>query len=205
MYISINNVCEMNMKKILQEDVKVKQLLRPETELEHRLIEQPEFYKGLLWGKPRFGHPEGAVLYHIREVLDNVDKLDISPEERTKLRLITFVHDTFKYCEDKNSPRDWTKHHAVYARHFLAKFYDEAIVLDIVELHDEAYYVWRLDQLYNEKEKAQERLDKFLSRISDNIQLYYLFFVCDTRTGDKIQAPLTWFEKTFSLSKLVKI
>ena len=27
------------------------------------------------------------------------------------------------------------------------------------------------------------------------LQLYYLFFKCDTQTGDKTQAPLKWFER----------
>ena len=55
-------------------------LLRPETDLERRLLAQPDFQRGLHWGLPRFGHPEGKILYHIREVLDNVDKLKVSPK-----------------------------------------------------------------------------------------------------------------------------
>ena len=72
-------------------------LLRPETALEVSLIEHPDFFEGLFWGKPRFGHPEGQVLYHIREVLDNIELLEISSQDRAILRVVTFVHDTFKY------------------------------------------------------------------------------------------------------------
>jgi len=79
----------------------VEALLRPETELERELLQQPEFQRGLHWGLPRFGHPEGKILYHIREVLDNVEKLDITADVRRQLRLITFVHDTFKNVEHK--------------------------------------------------------------------------------------------------------
>ena len=66
-------------------------LLRPENDLERALLAVPEFQIGLDWGEPRFGHPEGKVAYHIREVLDNVDQIkNLTPNERRRLRLITF-------------------------------------------------------------------------------------------------------------------
>ena len=40
-------------------------ILRPETELELVLLSQPEMQTGLKWGVPRFGHPEGMVVYHV--------------------------------------------------------------------------------------------------------------------------------------------
>ena len=45
------------------------EMLKPETELEVRLLENPLFQEGLNWGKPRFGHPEGKVGLHVRDVL----------------------------------------------------------------------------------------------------------------------------------------
>ena len=39
------------------------------------------------------------------------------------------------------------------------------------------------------------RLQKLLKTLDDRLQLYYLFFKCDTATGDKNQAPLKWFEQ----------
>lgn len=170
--------------------------LQPETELEMRIIADPDFQAGLFWGTPRYGHPEGAIINHIPEVLANVDKLDISPEMRRNLRLITFVHDSFKHIEDKGSPRDWSKHHGVYARKFLAKYVDDKLLLTITEMHDEAYYCWRLFALYNRPETGQERLDYLLEKVGTELQLFYLFFKCDTQTGDKIQTPVRWFEQT---------
>ncbi len=170
--------------------------LQPETELEKQLLYIPEFVMGLLWGTPRFGHPEGEIYRHVREVLDNIDRLSLDPADRRRLRLITFVHDTFKYKEDKSYPHDWSKHHGVYARRFLEGFTRDKAVLDIVELHDEAYYSWRLTHLYHRPVAGRNRLEKLLSRIGNHLQLYYLFFKCDTRTGDKNQAPLHWFERT---------
>ena len=182
------------MQPITQDQITA--ILKPETELERQFLLDPAFREGLFYGKPRYGHPEGQVLYHIPEVLANVDKLVISKDNRRKLRIITFVHDTFKNIEDKNEPRDWSKHHSVYARKFLARFTDDKSLLTITEMHDEAYYCWRLHALYRKPEKSQERLQKLLDAVGKNLQLYYLFFKCDTQTGDKIQTPVRWFEKT---------
>jgi hypothetical protein len=38
-------------------------------------------------------------------------------------------------------------------------------------------------------------IEKFFERAGANLRLYYLFFKCDTQTGDKTQAPLRWFEE----------
>ncbi len=180
-------------KVIIESEIEAK--LKPETDLEAKIIADPEFQAGLFWGKPRYGHPEGQVINHIPEVLANVEKLIISAEMRRKLRIITYVHDSFKHIEDKRKPRDWTKHHSVYARKFLEKYVDEAALLTITEMHDEAYHAWRLFALAKNPERSQVRLDNLLKKVGDDIQLYYLFFKCDTQTGDKIQAPVRWFEK----------
>ncbi len=172
-------------------------LLRPETPLEERLLGLPEFQRGLLWGEPRFGHPEGKVILHIREVLDNIDRIaDLTPEWREQLRLVAFVHDTFKYAEDRSTPRDWDRHHGLLARRFLEPFGVDPVVLDILETHDDAYYAWLAQK--NEtfsREHPQKNLNHLLPRIQHCMQRYYLFFKCDTQTGDKTQAPLKWFER----------
>lgn len=172
-------------------------ILKPETELEYFIINQPPIREGLYWGEPRYGHPEGKVLHHIPEVYANIERvpLPLSITDRERLRLITLLHDTFKNIEDKNEPRDWSKHHGILARLFAENYIEDSIVLDIIELHDEAYYCWRLDQLEYNSEAASMRLDFLFDRIKDCIQLYYIFFKCDTATGDKTQAPVKWFEK----------
>lgn len=170
--------------------------LQPETTLEHLLLQQEAFVQGLLWGKPRYGHPEGQIYKHVQEVFQNINKIDIHPEDRNRLRLITLVHDTFKYKEHKGTPRDWSRHHSILARKFLEKFCEDQIVLEITELHDEAYYCWRAKHLYQKPMKGAKRLKQLLNRLGENLQLYYLFFKCDTMTGDKNQAPLNWFESS---------
>lgn len=183
----------------------LEELLQPETELESELLRQPELREGMRWGEPRYGHPEGKVLYHVREVLDNVDLLDIDPVLRKQLRLITIVHDSFKNLEDKSRPRDWSRHHAVLARQFLERFTKVEAVLKVTELHDEAYYAWRAIHLYDKAEAGWRRLQQLLDRLGDDLQLFYLFFKCDTQTGDKIQAPVRWFEESVPTLQLVSV
>jgi len=197
-----NNQININHKS-LNEDM-IFNILNPETALEHKFLQIEEFRDGLTWGQPRFGHPEGKVVYHIREVLDNIEKLPISAIQRERLRTITFAHDTFKYKEDKNTPRDWSKHHSILARLFLEQYTDDEAVLTVTEVHDEAYYCWRMMHLHKEEEAAQKRLDYLLQRLGDNLQLFYLFFKIDTQTGDKTQAPINWFEKTIKGIDIVK-
>ncbi|MEQ1744279.1 MAG: HD domain-containing protein [Saprospiraceae bacterium] len=195
------------MKLPSNEPLAVETLLRPETDMERRILKAPEFRKGLLWGEPRFGHPEGKVIFHIREVLDNVDHIaNLTKFQRSQLRLATLAHDTFKYAEDRSRPRDWAKHHGVLARRFLESYTDDRAVLDIVETHDDAYYAW-LGQKHATfgEENIQKSLEALLSRVDHCLQLYYLFFKCDTQTGDKTQAPLKWFERSIPGIALVPI
>jgi hypothetical protein len=188
------------MTELLKKKDLITNLIQPETALERIILQDKSFQEGLLWGKPRRGHPEGKIIYHIREVLDNVEKVIEDDVMRQQLRLITIIHDTFKFQEDTSYPRDWDKHHALIARNFAEHFIDDDTILDIIELHDEAYYCWRWENKYFKPEIAKRRKQNLLDRIGvENMQLYYLFFKCDTQTGDKTQEPVAWFEKTFDV------
>ena len=177
--------------------------LKPETELEMRLLQDPAFTEGLSWGTPRYGHPEGEIYKHIREVLENINLLGVQGVDRERLRVVAFAHDSFKHKESRGIPRDWSKHHSVLARQFLERFTDDPHVLEIVELHDEAYYAWRMEFLHRKVVPGRIRLNALLERVENFLQLYYLFFKCDTRTGDKTQAPLLWFEREITQLEIV--
>lgn len=196
------------MKRFLEIPNALENLLQAENALEQHLLTIPEFRYGLLWGEPRFGHPEGRVCFHVREVFNNIDLIpDLPAEDRRSLRLITLAHDTFKYAEDRSRPRDWSKHHSLLARNFMENYTDDPIILDIIETHDDAYYIW-LDSRHDQTASVSARrtsLDHLLQRMDYCLQMYYLFFKCDTQTGDKTQAPLKWFEKTIPNIAVVKI
>ena len=178
-------------------------LLQPETALERQFLEDEEFRRGLVWGLPRYGHPEGTIWRHIIEVNANIDALPVDPATRRKLRIVSWVHDTFKHLEHRGNPRDWSKHHSIYARQFLARYTDDELLLSVVELHDEAYYCWRLAYLYGKLGEADRRLERLRERVGAYWQLYYLFFKCDTATGDKNQTSLHWFEQHMHDIKVV--
>lgn len=170
-------------------------LIAPETPFESWLISMPEFQAGYNWGLPRFGHPEGKVGIHVKEVLENIDKLSIDSISRQQLRIVALSHDTFKYKENKRLNGHEYKHHGLLAREFMERYCDDEVVLDIVELHDEAFYIWRAANLENKREAAGARLKNLLDRIGPHFGLYFQFFKSDTQTGDKMQAPIHWFEQ----------
>ncbi len=173
------------------------ELLQPETELEHHLLSLPEVQHGLRWGRPRAGHPEGQVAFHVREIFDNIECIEgLSEEMRRQLRLVALIHDTFKYAEGRERPRNWEQHHAVLARKFLEQFTDDAAVLDVVEVHDDGYYAWVAHK--SEAFRSQnphKTLEHLHKRIAHCLPLFYAFFKCDTYTGDKLQSPILWFEE----------
>ena len=90
------------------------------SDLEVCIMEDSNWQEGLFFGKPRHGHPEGKIIKHIYEVLENVESLRprISTQDYRDLRLITLLHDTFKHKVDESKPRIAENHHAHIARKF---------------------------------------------------------------------------------------
>jgi len=174
-------------------------IIKPENDLERLIIRDPEFIEGVQWGKPRKGHDEGKVIYHIEEVLANVDKY-ANEHNRVNLRLITIIHDTFKNKVDTTKDRSGENHHAMIARRFAEKYITDPIVLDIIELHDEGYNSFCIFQRDPTKEeKAKSRALKLISRLDKlditALDLYLTFYRCDNNTASKEQTSLEWFEK----------
>src|SRR3712207_7690146 len=55
-----------------------------ETELERRIVADPELQAGLAWGSPRWGHPEGSVAEHVAALLSRIaDDDPLRSEEHT--------------------------------------------------------------------------------------------------------------------------
>jgi hypothetical protein len=165
-----------------------------ETALEARVCADPVWQEGAAWGTPRSGHPEGQVMYHIAEVLANVDRHATTAEERANLRLIALVHDSLKYRVNPEKQKSGENHHAMLARRFAERFVEDQVLLDIIELHDEAYNSWKLGARKHKWESAEARAERLLTRLGDTLPLYMRFYRCDNETGTKSLASLEWFE-----------
>lgn len=174
----------------------IKKSVNPENGIEVAICENDEFIKGSSYGKVRSGHPEGAVIYHIKEVLDNIDKYS-DVDNRSDLRLIAIVHDTFKYKVDNTKPKFGENHHGMIARRFAENYTKDQGLLKIIELHDEGYNAWqkgdRKGDWYGAKKRAND-LIKTLYKL-DVLDLYLTFYKCDNQTGDKSQDNYVWFKE----------
>ncbi len=173
----------------------------PENDLERTILENPEWREGASLGKPRPGHPEGQIIYHILEVLANVDEWcaehGTSSEDRSKLRAIAMIHDTFKHKVDRRIPEEGENHHAAIARRFGESIaIADSEMLSIIEHHDDAYLIWRAGnqtQDWPKAEKEIRELDFVLKNEGARVDLYRAFYWCDNRTGDKEPTPVIWF------------
>jgi HD superfamily phosphodiesterase len=165
-----------------------------ETDLERKIVSENRWREGSSWGVPRSGHPEGQVLAHIVAVLANIDSLGLESGARAKLRVVALLHDTFKGEVNRRRPRVGTNHHATIARKFAEGFIDDPDILEILELHDEAYNSWRLGADKKEWGKAEARGKRLIERLGSRFGLYMAFYRADNAAGDKNPSQLTWFE-----------
>ena len=164
-----------------------------ETELERRILADPEWAEGARWGKPRRAHPEGSIAAHVAEVLEHVDRVAIDDEDRRRLRLVALVHDTFKHRVERRLPRVGRNHHGAIARRFAERYIDDAELLEVIELHDEAYNAWQKGQRDGNWPRAEQRAAALIQRLGRNLPLYLAFFHCDNATGDKRPDSYEWF------------
>ncbi len=173
-------------------------IIKPETDLERLIISDVDFIEGAKHGKPRNGHPEGAIIYHIGHVLENIDKYS-TPENRKNLRLIAIIHDAFKYKVDRSKPKEGKNHHAVIARLFAEKYIVNNEVLEIIELHDEAYNSWCKGDKNGNWRLAESRAARLIKRLGKSISLYLAFYNCDRSTEGKSGDNYNWFvDRIFS-------
>jgi hypothetical protein len=166
-----------------------------ETELERRIAEQPRWRSGVEWGRARHGHPEGTVKLHIAAVLANVDRLFGDSPLRRDLRLIALVHDTFKGEVDPTQSRTGENHHGMRARRFAESLIDNERVLDVIELHDEAYNAWQRGARDGKCDAAAARAKVLIGRLGADLDLYLAFYQCDNETEGKDQECLRWFRE----------
>lgn len=170
--------------------------IRPKNSLEASILSDPEFIEGADWGKPRSGHPEGKVIFHINEVLENVEKYG-SPQNIDALRLIAIIHDSFKYKVNSTLPKHGENHHGWYARKFAEKYIGDEGVLTVIQTHDDAFNIFRRGQRKDDMEKAKHEAINFMHELRKKncLKLYLEFYECDNKTGDKSQDNFEWFKE----------
>ena len=163
---------------------------RPETDLERRLVSEPKLLRGLAWGEPRTGHPEGSVGRHVADLLAAVDRSGETGERREQLRLIALLHDSFKSQVRDRLPRIGENHHAMRARRFAEHVIDDPRILATIELHDRPYALWRKLQ---RKGRLDERaFNRMMRRVADPA-LFLRFIELDGSTEGKRPEPIAWF------------
>jgi len=165
---------------------------QPETELERRITSDPVLLEGLAWGRPRAGHPEGAVGTHVSHLLETLDRSGETGERRELLRLIALVHDAFKYQVRERLPRIGENHHAMRARRFAEGFIDDERVLATIELHDRPYALWR--KMRRKGRLDERRFRRMIDRIPDP-ELFLRFIELDGSTEGKRPEPMAWLRE----------
>ncbi|MBI5066542.1 hypothetical protein HZA97_10020 [Candidatus Woesearchaeota archaeon] len=165
-----------------------------ENVFERKIARDTEWVEGIFWGEPREGHPEGIVAAHVKEVLDNIDKLGVDKKIREDLRIIALIHDAFKYKVDESKKRIGENHHGTIARRFAEKYVTNPEILNVVSLHDEAYHAWIKGKRHDDWRQAEIDAQKLIKCIK-NIKLYLLFYDCDNNTGDKTRESYVWFKE----------
>jgi hypothetical protein len=169
--------------------------IQPESDIERAIVSDPRWIAGAAWGEPRPGHPEGRVELHIADVLRNLEEMRLAGDARAKLRLVALVHDSFKNEVDYTQPKTGPNHHATIARRFVEGFTDDQDVLEITELHDEAYNSWGIGHRRGDWDRATSRAERLIQRLGPRLDLYLAFYRADNASGDKWSDPLEWFEK----------
>ncbi len=157
---------------------------RPETALERTLASDPALLRGLAWGRPRAGHPEGSVGAHVREILAAIT--EPPGRRRRELRFLALVHDACKHLVRPGAGYSPGNDHALLARRFAERYTDDPRLLVTLEHHDAPYRTWR-----TRSDDGRGELEAMLGGIPD-LALFLRFVELDGSTEGKDPRPLAW-------------
>ena len=158
-----------------------------------RVTSDPRYLKNIEYGKPRPGHPEGKVKYHIAELEENLEALKphgISEEQYWKLKFLIHIHDSFKREATPDVRILDPKSHASLAREYASQFTDDLDLLNMLQFHDENFALWK--QQHAAGAYDVQRFNKLLETILD-WDLFLMFIIIDGSTKGKEQSKLVWF------------
>jgi len=161
-----------------------------ENALEQRLAVDLVMVEGLGWGKPRRGHPEGAIGVHVSHLLDTIDEWGEQGARRAELRFIALVHDTLKGSVKEWLPRTGENHHAMRARRFAENFTSDERLLATIELHDRPYAIWK--RMRRTGDPQQDAVAGMIERVPD-LRLFMRFMEIDGSSEGKDPEPVRWF------------
>ncbi len=157
-----------------------------------RVLADPRYLENTEYGKPRSGHPEGKVKFHIAELEEILERFAprISEEQYWKLNFLIHVHDTFKAKAIPNSRIENLNSHASLARNFAAEFIDDIDLLNMIQFHDVNFSLWKEYAVTGSCNS--ERLSRLLETIVD-WDFFLLFLIIDGSTKGKEPEKLKWF------------
>lgn len=171
-----------------------------ENDLERGVTQDPELLAGLAWGEPREGHPEGSVGSHVGDLLEAIEKEDVSPETRSLLRFVALLHDAFKYRVRARLPKAGVNHHAARARRFAERYTDDARLLGTIEQHDRPYALWR--DMRSRGRLDERGFERMIRQVPDP-DLFLRFIELDGGTEGKKPEPIRWFREELRRRGLV--
>lgn len=165
------------------------------------ILGDENYLSRLSFGRPRKGHPEGTLEAHVKELkmnleviksfLEKLGLLGSDWEEReTKLKILIHTHDTFKADSLPQVAIMSPQSHASLARDFASRHLDDQDLLEMVQLHDVPYSLYR--QFKGTGDYSHERLEALFSSIHD-WQTFLLFQIIDNTTCGKNHEPTRWF------------
>ena len=158
-----------------------------------QVVSDPRYLKNIEYGKPRRGHPEGKVRYHIAELEENLESMKlkgISDEQYWKLKFLIHVHDAFKAEAVPDSPITNPNSHASLARKFASEFTDDVDLLNMIQYHDINFALWK--QFKATGFYDAQRFSDLLAAIID-WELFLMFLILDGSTSGKDPAKIGWF------------
>jgi hypothetical protein len=167
---------------------------RPQTELERAVWRDPDLLRGLAWGKPRRGHPEGSVAAHVADLLEAIERWGEAGDRRAELRFVALVHDSLKYRVANWRPKVGENHHAMRARRYAERYTDDERLLATIEMHDRPYNLWRRPPRGRFDDR---RLMRMVERIPD-LDLFVRFLELDGSTEGKNPEPIRGFKEVLA-------
>ncbi|MCI0609827.1 MAG: hypothetical protein L0Z71_12290 [Anaerolineae bacterium] len=164
-------------------------------EIVQQIMTDARYLKNIEYGRPRPGHPERKVKYHIAELEENLETLKsrgIAEDQYWKLKFLIHVHDTFKAEAVPDSAILHPNSHASLARKFASEFTDDTDLLNMIQYHDVNFALWK--QFSGTGFYDTARFSTLLETIMD-WDLFLMFLILDGSTSGKDPVKIRWFIK----------